>query len=175
MNFYHLFFILPPAMLAYSTSKRRVFLLANAATIIVVILAFLEKNNLSGVWIETMMLSVHVAALLLPSKIEGRMRKIAPPVSFFIVLLVNQNLYDYLMATAILFFTMAVFQDNMLRNKIFMIIGMFFMLAFSLKVGAEPVILINILGIIFLSVSYVKLRTVKPNNESSFHSRSHDT
>ena len=154
-------FALAFSLFAFLQKERKKFLIINSFAIFFMSLSFYFNGGIAGAYIEFLMLFIHLTALFVSKEIELKLKFFAPPLSLLFAFYLTDSSNPFLISFAIFFFIVGVFQRDMIYNKLFFIVGMLFLLSYSLLLHTYIISISNIISLFILSYSIYSLKYTK--------------
>jgi len=145
---------------AYFQKDRIKFLILNASAIATIGISFYIKGGYVGAFAELLMFIIHITAIIFNDNVRKKLSLFVPPLIFISYLYIHGFFFGYeiIMPFIMSLFVLGAYQTNMLKNKIFFMLGLSLMSIYSYFIGTYFVLFSNILGIVILYKTYLDIK-----------------
>ena len=128
-------------------------------------MSFYLKGGYVGAFSEFLMFVVHITAIMFNDDIRKRLSIFVPPLIFasYVYLHGTSLCYELIMPIIMSFFVLGAYQTNMIKNKIYFMLGLSLMSIYSFIIGTNLILISNLIGIIILYKTYDELKAEKRN------------
>jgi len=151
---------------AYFQKDRINFLLLNASAIATIGISFYMKGGYIGAFSELLMFVVHITAILFNDGVRKKLSLFVPPLIFaaYVYLYGISLCYELIMPLIMSFFVIGAYQTDMLKNKIYFMVGLLLMSGYSFSIDTKFILFSNLLGVAILYKIYRELKRDQGKN-----------
>lgn len=150
-------------IIAYSQSKKEKFLFFNFFAVLGLSVVLIHSScivgGLTGLWSALLYL---VAMFSIENEgLNKRLATTTPIISFALyVAFSEQNMMSLLPAISYIFITYSIFQSNLYKTKVYLLIGCLFWLIYTVWIGNIYPIIADVVGIVILLISLWKSNNI---------------